>query len=102
MKLREFNLSRNLLKSIEFDQKDQTAEEKEMCILIKAERNPKKKEVLLWKLQIVVCPLKKLVSHFYKQVFIQNFDLSYNDGIGEYFAQFCIKYFDTYEFKKDP
>ena len=35
-------------------------------------------------------------------VFIQNFDLSYNDGIGEYFAQFCIKYFDTYEFKKDP
>ena len=73
-----------------------------MCILIKAEKNPKKKEVLLWKLQITVCPLKKFVSHFYKQVFIQNFDLSYNDGVGEYFAQFCIKFFDTYEFKKDP
>ena len=45
--------------------------------------------------EIKLCPMKKFISHFYRYVFIEDFALSYNDGLTDDFCHFVQKYFDS-------
>lgn len=73
-----------MLKSIDYDK----VEHQNLDIVkeIHNEKDKKKLEKLYRELQIKLCPLKRFVSLFYSQIFIESLNLSFNEGIEESFA----------------
>ena len=43
--------------------------------------------------------MRKFISLFYKRIFIEHLDLSHNDGLGDDFSNFIIKYFNSLKLK---
>ena len=49
----------------------------------------------------LMCPLKRFISYFYSQIFIENLNFSKNVEIGEDFSRFVIEFLDKYDVRRD-
>ena len=109
LRLKELNLSKNNLKSIEPSMKELEQEERNKPRRLpdgKKQDNGNKdghraykdlsydqrSKLLLERYQNVSCPMKTFISILYKQLFVENLDLSGNEQLSQYFAQYVFSY----------